>query len=74
MDRVSPPDNKVLTGLLGRLCGEQAPGMAIGTDQKLASRIEWEANLADEHFTRDPAGLLVSKVRSRFDSDDSNLS
>lgn len=37
--------------------------------RKLASRIESAANRADEHITRDPAGLVITKVRSRFATD-----
>ena len=37
--------------------------------RKLASRIESAANRAEEHATGDPAGLVVSKVRSRFATD-----
>lgn len=37
--------------------------------RKLASRIESAANRVDEHTTRDPAGLVVAKVRPRFATD-----
>lgn len=37
--------------------------------RKLASRIESAVDRADEQITRDPAGLVVSKVRARFGTD-----
>lgn len=37
--------------------------------RKLASRIESGASRMDEHLTHDPAGLVISKVLSRFEND-----
>jgi hypothetical protein len=37
--------------------------------RKLASQIETAANRVDERFVADPAGLVVSNIRSRFATD-----